>query len=99
MAGSLFLFGSFGRGVGAGMKRGTIALFGGPPELLPTFRYDGTYRPTFVELYLRQLTAWGFAVPEGVNRGAFRRYAGDVVSLGKGEVLVWQGITSPANGG
>jgi formylmethanofuran dehydrogenase subunit C len=73
------------------MKRGTLALFGGVPELLPTFRYDCTYRPAFVELYLRHLRAAGFPVPVPVRDGLFRRYRGDTVALGHGEALVWQG--------
>jgi formylmethanofuran dehydrogenase subunit C len=88
VAGSLFLFGPVGRCPAAGMRRGTLALFGGPPALLPTFRYDGRYRPTFVDVYLNQLRAWGFPVPDAAWRGDFRRYAGDVVSLGRGELLV-----------
>jgi formylmethanofuran dehydrogenase subunit C len=89
IAGSLFIFGQPGIRLGAGMKRGTIALFG-PDEnlkLLPTFRYACTYRPQFLEIYLRQLATWGFSVPALVGAGSFRRYSGDLVALGKGEVL------------
>jgi hypothetical protein len=45
----------------------------------------------FLQLYLRQLRAWGFAVHEQYLRGAFRRYSGDLVALGKGELLQWEG--------
>ena len=67
-----------------------MSSFGGPPQLLPTFRYDCLYRPVFLRLYLRQLRAWGFPVPAGYDGAAYRRYSGDLVSLGKGEVLYWQ---------
>ena len=40
---------------------------------------------------LRQLRAWGFAVPKEYLHGSYRRYSGDLVALGKGEVLYWQG--------
>jgi formylmethanofuran dehydrogenase subunit C len=90
IAGSVFIFGQPGLRLGAGMKRGTIALFGGRPELLPTFRPDCVYRPTFLALYLRQLAAWGFQVAPGQMQGLFQRYSGDLVALGKGEVLYWQ---------
>jgi formylmethanofuran dehydrogenase subunit C len=73
------------------MKRGTLAFLGPAPALLPTFRYACTYSPVFVALYLRQLRAWGFRVEERFLAGAWQRYAGDLVALGKGEVLVWQG--------
>jgi formylmethanofuran dehydrogenase subunit C len=92
IAGSVFLFGQPGIRLGAGMKRGTIAVFADQPLLLPTFRYDCTYRPVFMELYLRQLADWGFPVPEQCRRSFYRRYSGDLVALGKGEVLLWQGL-------
>lgn len=87
IAGSLFVFGRTGIRPGAGMKRGTLAVFGGAPPLLPTFRFDCVYRPVFLDLYLRQLRAWGFSPAERVGGGPCRRYSGDLVSLGKGELL------------
>jgi len=90
IAGSVFVFGEPGVRVGAGMKRGTIALFTDAPPLLPTFRLDCVYRPVFMRLYLRQLVTWGFAAAAPFVEGTYRRYSGDLVALGKGEVLHWQ---------
>ena len=90
IAGSVFIFGQPGIRTGAGMKRGTIALFGAAPQLLPTFRFVCIYRPDFLRLYLRQLQAWGFPLAEDYLRGSCRRYSGDLVSLGKGEIIYWQ---------
>ena len=90
IAGSVFLFGEPGLRLGAGMKRGTIALIGSAPPLLPTFRFDCVYRPIFMQLYLSQLHAWGFEAAKKTSAGSYRRYSGDLVGLGKGEVLVWQ---------
>jgi formylmethanofuran dehydrogenase subunit C len=90
IAGSVFLFGKTGLRIGAGMKRGTIALFGDRPQLLPTFRFDCVYRPVYLRLYLRQIQAWGFPLPDASLRGFYERYSGDLVSLGKGEILYWQ---------
>jgi formylmethanofuran dehydrogenase subunit C len=90
IAGSIFLFGPPGIRLGAGMKRGTLAVFAEQLALLPTFRFDCVYRPVFLELYLRQLAAWGFPLAEQFRRGSYRRYSGDLVALGKGEVLHWQ---------
>jgi formylmethanofuran dehydrogenase subunit C len=90
IAGSLFLFGQPGVRLGAGMKRGTIAVFAGPPQLLPTFRFDCVYRPVFLAMYLRHLRRWGFPVADDHLRGSYRRFSGDLVALGKGEVLHWQ---------
>ena len=89
IAGTVLVFGEPGIRHGAGMKRGTIGLFaGGSPDMLPTFKYACTYRPTFLRLYLRRLAALGFAVPEGCLDAAYRRYCGDFLELGKGEILV-----------
>jgi formylmethanofuran dehydrogenase subunit C len=90
IAGSIFVFGQPGIRMGANMKRGTIACFGDQPHLLPTFRFDCSYRPVFLNLYLRQLRDWGFAVADEHLHGPVRRFSGDLVSLGKGEVLYWQ---------
>jgi formylmethanofuran dehydrogenase subunit C len=90
IAGTIFVFGQPGLRVGAGMKRGTIAMFGQLPPLLPTFRFDCTYAPVFMYTYLKQLQSWGFARAEAVHQGQFRRYSGDLVALGKGELLHWQ---------
>ncbi|MBX9681300.1 MAG: formylmethanofuran dehydrogenase subunit C [Gemmataceae bacterium] len=88
IAGSVFLFGTPGLRTAAGMKRGTIALCGVETSLLPTFRFDCVYRPTFLHLYLRQLAAWNFGPALKFEPGLVRRYRGDLVALGKGEVLM-----------
>jgi formylmethanofuran dehydrogenase subunit C len=90
IAGSVFVFGRPGLRPGAGMKRGTLAFGGDPPGLLPSFRYDCDYRPVCVALYLRQLRAWGFPVPDRLFGGRWRRFSGDLVELGKGEILHWR---------
>ncbi len=90
IAGSVFVFGEPGVRTGANMKRGTIALFGKPAALLPTFRFDCVYQPVFMPLYLNHLVRAGFPPAAAHLAGSYRRYSGDLVSLGKGEVLFWQ---------
>jgi formylmethanofuran dehydrogenase subunit C len=90
IAGGVFVFGRTGPRPGAGMKRGTLALGGDMPGLLPTFRYDCDYRPVFLSLYLRQLRAWNFPVHDRLFTGSWRRYSGDLIEMGKGEVLHWR---------
>lgn len=90
LAGSIFVFGRAGIRPGVGMKRGTLAFFDAPSPLLPTFRRACTYRPLFVQLYLRQLRTWGFAVDERFFEGTWRRWCGDGVARGKGEILIRQ---------
>ena len=63
IAGSIFAFGPVGARVGAGMKRGTLALFGVPdpadPRLCPRSRRAGRYRPPVLTLYLRGSASGG----------------------------------------
>ncbi len=89
IAGTVLVFGRPGIRVGAGMKRGTVALFGPADAFQPlaSFRLACEYRPQFLRLYLRRLAEWGFPVREDYARGTFRRYNGDLVALGKGEIL------------
>lgn len=90
IAGSILLFGEAGIRPGAGMKRGTIGFLNSqqPPEVLPTFRYACSYRPVFLRLLLLHLQRCGFPVPDGCLDDVYRRYCGDFLEIGKGEVLV-----------
>ena len=88
IAGSIFVLGRPGVRPGAGMKRGTLVCAGAAPVLLPTFRLDCEYRPVFLRIYLRQLRQWGFPIADELLDSTWRRYSGDLVGLGKGEVLV-----------
>ena len=93
IAGTIIVFGKVGEGPGAGMKRGTIVLFGGehnPESLLPTFRYNCTYTPPFLAIYLRNLMHYDIEVPGEYIGGRYRRYNGDIAELGKGEILVYE---------
>ncbi|MDA1016018.1 MAG: formylmethanofuran dehydrogenase subunit C [Planctomycetota bacterium] len=90
IAGSVLLFGEVGIRPGAGMRRGTIGFLGDvkSPDILPTFRYATTYRPVFLRYYLRRLQTLGFPVPVHCFSANYRRYSGDFLELGKGEILV-----------
>jgi formylmethanofuran dehydrogenase subunit C len=93
LAGSIFVFGAMGIRPGAGMRRGTIALFDpNAPPMLPTFKYACTYRPDFLRVYLLHLRRLGFAVPDSALTSAYRRYSGDLLELGKGEILIRQAV-------
>ncbi|MBI2191065.1 MAG: formylmethanofuran dehydrogenase subunit C [Planctomycetes bacterium] len=96
-AGNILVGGLPGVRAGAGMRRGSLIFFGETPgdsqrqvELLPTFSYDCTYRPPFVSLYLKKLQSWKLSLPVPAGEGRYRRYSGDLVESGKGEILVWQ---------
>jgi formylmethanofuran dehydrogenase subunit C len=92
IAGSIFGFGAVGRGLGSGMKRGTLALFGlgdSPDfELSPAFEPSGHFRPHVLSIYLRKLQSLGFEVPEAAFTSTIRRYNGDRIEKGRGEILI-----------
>jgi formylmethanofuran dehydrogenase subunit C len=88
IAGTVLVFGECGIRPGAGMRRGTLGLFGpNPPRLLPSFRYGSTYRPQVVSVMLRTLVNKGFRVDESLFSAEFDLHHGDMVALGRGEVL------------
>lgn len=91
LAGSILVFGGAGIRPGAGMRRGTIVLFdSNAPSMLPTFKYSCTYTPDFLRVYLLHLKRTGFSVPDEVLTASYRRYSGDFLELGKGEILIRQ---------
>jgi formylmethanofuran dehydrogenase subunit C len=87
IAGTILVFGVMGRRPGAGMKRGTLLCAAEAPPLLPTFRFDCTYRPVFLTLYFNRLRTWGFPVPQTACQATWQRFSGDLLALGKGEFL------------
>lgn len=88
IAGTVVVFGETGIRPGAGMRRGTLALLGpNPPQLLPTFRYASTFQPQFMKILLRLIKQHGFDFDEGLLQSDFELYHGDLVSLGRGEIL------------
>jgi len=89
IAGNIFVFGRLGARAGAGMKWGSIIALGEVAELLPTFRYSCRYQPVFLRPYLRMLANFGLPIVDAHLSGHYRRYCGDLASLGKGEVLVY----------
>jgi len=96
IAGTIVVAGAFGVRCGAGMRRGSIIAVGTPaqyPALLASFRYDCVYRPQFLAIYLKQLLSWGFPLDPAAIGGKFRRFSGDLVALGQGEVLMWEPMT------
>jgi formylmethanofuran dehydrogenase subunit C len=89
IAGSIYVLGECGIRPGAGMRRGTIGLFGpNPPRLLPTFRRGGLVQPGFLPVTWLELCQQGFAFPEWLFDARYRMYHGDLVTVGRGEILI-----------
>jgi len=88
IAGTILVRGRCGQRPGAGMKRGTLALLDDQPtELLPSFRPSCVYRPTFLRFYFRELARLGWTVSDEVFESDYLRSCGDLLTVGKGEIL------------
>ena len=87
IAGSILAFGGLGARAGAGMRRGTIVALR-RPEILPTFRDAGVQRFPFLKLLFDGLRRRGMKIPAGIETSNWRRFVGDTVELGLGELLV-----------
>lgn len=88
IAGSIVVFGKLGIRAGAGLLRGSIITFQ-EPELLPTYSYDCSYNPDYLNLLFQTLRNNGISIPAQHAASRFRRYSGDFNRLGKGEILVY----------
>jgi formylmethanofuran dehydrogenase subunit C len=78
---------------GAWMNRGTIISLKAIP-LLPSFLYSSSYAPTFIGVLARQLASLGVSLPFDPQAGTYQRFLGDTSVVGKGEILVWNGVRS-----
>jgi formylmethanofuran dehydrogenase subunit C len=88
IAGTVLAFGEPGIRPGAGMRRGTIGLLGpNPPPLLPSFRFDTTDRPPIMSVLLRHVRSKGLKFDEALLMEEFDFYRGDLVSVGRGEII------------
>lgn len=92
IAGTVLVFGPCGLRPGAGMRRGTLGLFGSVPmALLPTFRRGGCDRLLIVTLLLRELERLDYPLDPALADANLRTYHGDLVTTGRGEILVPEG--------
>jgi formylmethanofuran dehydrogenase subunit C len=88
IAGTIMVFGHLGKRAGAGMKRGSIIALGSCEPLLPTFRFETVYQPVYIKVFFHYLQKWGLSLSKETGDGFFRRYSGDMNTLGKGEILI-----------
>ena len=89
--GEIFIFGNPGKRLGAQARGngGFIVCFNGADELLPTYRYDTTYTPIFMRLYLKHLyEKLGVTIAQQFIDTPMKRYRGDLAVGGNAEILV-----------
>jgi formylmethanofuran dehydrogenase subunit C len=83
------VFGEPGIRYGAGMRRGTIALFGADePNMLPTFRHACRFRPPMFAAMLADLSRHDFPFERTLATAEYDLYHGDMLDGSRGEVLV-----------
>jgi formylmethanofuran dehydrogenase subunit C len=91
--GEIFVFGRLGKRAGAQAKGngGFIASFGSIEEILPTYIFETTYTPTFMRLYLRELSE-NLGIKEAIQfiGTPLMRYRGDMAVGGSAEILLAQ---------
>jgi len=88
LAGTVIIGGRLGLRPGAGMKRASIVACGPAPELLPTFRWSGLVAPQYLRMIGCHLKTIGVDGLGQILLSRFVRYCGDMVALGKGEILL-----------
>lgn len=87
-AGTIIVLGKLGQRPGAGMSRGTI-ISTHNAELLPTFTYNTTYKPSMLRNILFYIRKLGFSVDDEHINGNYQRWSGDSIELNKGEILIY----------
>lgn len=87
LAGTIGVMGSVGAYVGFGMRRGTLLLFH-TPRLHATLQDCGSHTLPFLSLMFKSFRALPSKFA-GIDQNRVRRYAGDLASDGKGEILVF----------
>ncbi len=84
LAGTILVLGNAGLRAGANMKRGTIILMN-ETDVLPGFYEGCEFESPAISMILKRASTFGFDTPDS---SAFKRFYGDVTSLGKGEILI-----------
>ena len=93
VAGTIIVLDKAGKYPGFGMKRGTIIMAKKPRHIAASFKSCGNLKVQFLRLLFKQLAELGeqFSFFEKYTPEA-HRFAGDLASNGKGEILILQTI-------
>ncbi len=89
IAGTIIVLGRLGGMPGPGNKRGSIVALGEVSRLLPTYSSQCFFVPVFLSLYKSLFKEWGLDLAAEKLTGCFQRFAGDINTVGKGEILIY----------
>ena len=90
LAGTIAVLGKAAGFAGYGMKRGTLLLKTMPNDLPATFNDCGAHYINYLPLLIKSWQSLDSKFTRLEPRSRVRRYMGDLVNAGKGEILVWQ---------
>ncbi len=88
LAGTLLVCGKVGAGAGIGMRRGSL-LAGRLEDVLPGFSPAGPPDEEWLRIYYSHILRMGFPLPGGWIERKARRFTGDNLELGKGELITY----------
>lgn len=86
IAGTLVVGGTFGQRPGVGLKRGSIIALGERPTLIPSYRLDCHYEPTYLRLLWQSLQKWQSPLTQRECTLSVERWSGDLLTGGRGEI-------------
>jgi formylmethanofuran dehydrogenase subunit C len=89
-AGTILVMGGCGKNAGLGMRRGSLVAGKLLGPMLVGFSSAGPADAEWLRVYWNKLSEWGAPLPQGWMSGRWQRFTGDCLSLGKGEVLVYE---------
>ena len=95
-AGTIVVLGQVGDNPGYAMGRGTLLLARAPARIPPTFSDCGLHTLGFIPLLCKSVGHLDTRVATLADQlKRVRRYAGDLCSLGKGEILITESVDLP----
>jgi formylmethanofuran dehydrogenase subunit C len=89
LAGTILCLGQLGSGAGLEMKRGSLVA-ASSQKLLPGFNHAGEADLEWLRITMSWLLKAGYPVPTAWNQQLPKRFTGDHLLLGKGEILVYE---------
>jgi len=92
LAGSIFVFGSAGSNLGLNMRRGSIIVNRLGDSFPVGFLDSGRGDAIWLRVYFNSISSMGIRPPKGWSRDSWKRFTGDHVQSGKGELYIYDPV-------